>query len=290
MGLPEFEFLEPTSVDEACTLLAESDGSAAFAGGTDVLIDLTEGRIVYRRLVSLRRIPDLERIEPTPGGGVIIGATATVNQVAAHAAVRERFPGIVDAALSLAADQVRNLATVAGNLCAAVPSADMAPILLAHDAALRVASPAGERTIPLRGFFTGPRSTVLAPGDVVVAVEVPPAPPGSGGASLRQGGRGSLSLAMAAVAATVVLEDGVCRAACVGLGAVAPTPRLAVEAGECLVGTRLGEADLATAGRAAVTAAQPIDDVRATRAYRLELVEVLTRRAVRAAAERAVQP
>jgi len=290
MGLPEFEFLEPTSVGEACALLAESDGSAAFAGGTDVLIDLTEGRIVYRRLVSLRRIPELARIETTAAGGVTIGATATVNQVASHAAVRERFPGIVDAALSLAADQVRNLATVAGNLCAAVPSADMAPILLAHDAALRVVSPVGERTVPLRQFFTGPRATVLAPGDVVVAVEVPPPPSDSGGSSLRQGGRGSLSLAMAAVAAVVVIESGICSAASIALGAVAPTPRLAVEAGDGLVGTRLSEADLAAAGRAAATAAQPIDDVRATRAYRLELVEVLTRRAVRTAAERAVRP
>ncbi len=212
---------------------------------------------------------------------------ATINSVARHKGVAERFPGINDAAMSLAAEQVRNQATVAGNLCMAVPSADMAPILLAHDAAMRVVSPAGERTVPLREFFVGPRETVLDPADVVVAIEVPPPAPGTGAASLRQGGRVSLSLPMASAAAVVVMDGWTCRQATVALGAVAPIPILATAAGDAVVGKELTDEVLREAGELAAGAAKPIDDLRATKEYRLELVKVLTRRVLQAAADRA---
>src|SRR5208337_2955010 len=170
---------------------------------------------------------------------LVIGAMATVNQVARHEAVRAHYPGIVDAALSLAAEQVRNLATLGGNLCSAVPSADMAPILLAHGARMRAVSAAGERVIPLREFFTGPRATVLRSAEVVAAIEAPPPAPGNGGASVRQGGRDSLALPLTAAAAVVTIERGVCRAATVALGAVAPTPIVAATVGVFLVGKQL---------------------------------------------------
>jgi len=211
----------------------------------------------------------------------------TINTVARHEALRVRFPGIVDAARSLAAEQVRNQATVAGNLCMAVPSADMAPILLAHDAAARVASPHGERTVPLRRFFVGPRETVLGPADVVVAIEVPPLPAAAGDASLRQGGRVSLSLPIASAATVIVLEGEVCARAAIALGSVAPTPILAEAAGRSLVGRELTPEVLARAGELASEATRPIDDLRASKAYRLELVKVLTRRVLRTAADRA---
>jgi carbon-monoxide dehydrogenase medium subunit len=189
--------------------------------------------------------------------------------------------------MSLAAEQVRNQATVAGNLCMAVPSADMAPILVAHGATMRVVSPAGERAVPLREFFVGPRETVLDPADVVVAIDVPPPASGTGDASLRQGGRVSLSLPMAAVAAVVVMDGKICREATVALGAVAPTPILATAAGEAVAGKELGEDVLREAGERAAEAAVPIDDLRASKEYRLELVKVLTRRVLLAAADRA---
>jgi len=284
----DFDFVEPTSVSEACALLAEDpEGSAVFAGGTDILVDLKAGLKRHRRLVSLARIEELKGIEIGADGGLTIGATTTINMIARHQDIKERFPGINDAAMSLAAEQVRNQATVAGNLCMAVPSADMAPILLAHDAAMRVVSPAGERTVPLREFFVGPRETVLEPADVVVAVNVPPPVPGSGDASLRQGGRVSLSLPMASAAAVVVMDGATCREAMVALGAVAPTPIVANAAGEAVAGKELTEEVLREAGERAAEAAVPIDDLRASKEYRLELVKVLTRRVLQAAAERA---
>ena len=284
----DFDFVEPASVSEACALLAEDpEGSAVFAGGTDILVDLKAGLRHHRRLVSLGRIDELKDIELAANGALRIGATATINSVARHHGIAERFPGINDAAMSLAAEQVRNQATVAGNLCMAVPSADMAPILLAHGASMRVVSPAGERAVLLREFFVGPRETVLEPADVVVAIDVPPPAPGGGDASLRQGGRVSLSLPMAAVAAVVVMDGGLCRQATVALGAVAPTPILATAAGDAVAGKELSEDVLREAGELASAAAIPIDDLRATKEYRLELVKVLTRRVLQAAADRA---
>jgi carbon-monoxide dehydrogenase medium subunit len=284
----DFEFVEPASVSEACSLLAEDpEGSAVFAGGTDILVDLKAGLKHHRRLVSLGRIEELKVIDLDSEGRLRIGATVTVNMIARHQEIAKRFPGINDAAMSLAAEQVRNQATVAGNLCMAVPSADMAPILFAHGAAMRVVSPSGERVIALRDFFVGPRETVLDPADVVVAIDVPASAPGSGDASLRQGGRVSLSLPMAAVAAVVVMEGGLCRQAAVALGAVAPTPILATAAGEAVAGRELTDETLVEAGERAAEAAAPIDDLRATKEYRLELVKVLTRRVLQAAADRA---
>ena len=288
MSMRDFDFVEPTSVREVCALLAEDpEGSAVFAGGTDILVDLKAGLKHHRRLVSLARIDELKAVELIADGALRIGATATINQIARHQGIKERFPGINDAAMSLAAEQVRNQATIAGNLCMAVPSADMAPILLAHGAAMRVVSPVGERSIPLREFFVGPRETVLEPADVVVAIEVPPPALGTGDASLRQGGRVSLSLPMAAVAAVVVMEGATCREATVALGAVAPTPIMATAAGEAVAGNELSEDVLREAGERAAEAAVPIDDLRATKEYRLELVKVLTRRVLQAAADRA---
>ena len=288
MTMREFEFAEPASIGEACALLAEDpEGSAVFAGGTDILVDLKAGLKHHRRLVSLGHIEELKSIEISGDGGLSIGAMATVNMVARHEGVKEQFPGINDAAMSLAAEQVRNQATVAGNLCMAVPSADMAPILVAHGATMRVVSPAGERAVPLREFFVGPRETVLGPADVVVAIDVSPPVPGTGDASIRQGGRVSLSLPMAAAAAVVVMQGTMCREASVALGAVAPIPILATAAGEAVAGKELSEDVLRVAGELASAAAIPIDDLRATKEYRLELVKVLTRRVLRAAAERA---
>ena len=132
-------------------MLAEDpEGSAPFAGGTDVLVHLRGGAFPRRRLISLNVIEELHDIGYSDETGLKIGAMVTVNRIARNESVRESYPGIVEAAMCLAADQVRNQATVAGNLCMAVPSADMAPILTAHGASLRVASPEGERIVPIR--------------------------------------------------------------------------------------------------------------------------------------------
>jgi CO/xanthine dehydrogenase FAD-binding subunit len=288
MRMPDFELAEPANVRDACALLAEDpEGSAVLAGGTDVIVYLKEGTRQHRRLVSLRRIERLHRIQIADTGELLIGAMATVNQVARDPLIARRFPGIVDAARSLAADQVRNLATVCGNLCMAVPSADMAPILLAYNAQLHVVSPSDERMVPLREFFKGPRQTALRPADIVTAISVAEPPSGTGSASLRQGGRASLSLPIVGVAAVVQMKGKVVRDAAIALGAVAPTPILATAANEQLKGAKLSPKVLVKASELASKEAVPIDDLRASKEYRHELVKVLTVRALEQAIERA---
>jgi carbon-monoxide dehydrogenase medium subunit len=275
--MPEIEFLEPTTVAEACALLADDpEVSAPFAGGTDVVVNLRIGASGPLRLVSLRRINELHDIGYSDETGLLIGAMATINQVARNELIIERYPGIVDAARCVAAEQVRNQATVVGNLCHAVPSADTAPILLAHGATLRVASPDGVRTVPIREFFTGPRATVLGPTDVVTAIEVPPPAAGSGDANQRQGGRVSLSLPIASAAAVITMDGDSCRDAAVALGAVAPTPLYVPAVGELLAGKGLSAELLEEAGERAGAAARPIDDLRASKAYRHELIKIAT--------------
>jgi carbon-monoxide dehydrogenase medium subunit len=287
--MKDFHFEEPTSVTEACELLAEDpQGSAVFAGGTDILVDLKAGTRSLRRLVSLQRVEELRRLEIGEDGVLHIGSMVSVNRVAHDKRIGTEFPGINEAALSLAAEQVRNQATVAGNLCMAVPSADMAPILLAHGASLLVSSPTGQRRIAVSDFFVGPRQTVLAPDDVVTAIEVGPMAAFSGAASLRQGGRVSLSLPIVSAAAYLVVEGDTCSEATVALGSVAPTPILAPEAAQSLIGTKLSDETIAEAGDLARASARPITDLRASREYRLELIRVLTGRVIRRAAERAV--
>jgi carbon-monoxide dehydrogenase medium subunit len=286
--MPEFEFVEPRTIDEACALLAEDpEGNVVFAGGTDIVVNLRIGVTGPQRFVSLHRIDELRDIGYSDETGLLIGAMVTINQVARSELIIERYPGIVDAACCVAAEQVRNQATVAGNLCHAVPSADMAPILLAHAATLRIASRDGERVVPIRKFFTGPRATVLGPTDVVTAIEVPPPAAGSGGANQRQGGRVSLSLPIASAAAVVSMHGNTIGDAAVALGAVAPTPLYVAAVGELLAGKELSAAVLEEAGELAGAAARPIDDLRASKAYRHELVKVLTRRAISTAADRA---
>jgi len=288
MNLPEFEYLEPASVAEAHALIAEDPGgSRLFAGGTDILVYLKEGPIRHRRLVSLRRIEELGRVEFSEEKGLSIGATATINRVARHEAVRRHYPALVDAAMCVAADQVRNLATIGGNICNAVPSADMAPVLLAHEATLRISSVEGERTLPIADFFVGPRKTVLGPGDVLASIEIVPPQAGVGGASIRQGGRASLSLPVSLVAAVVAMDGETCTRAKVALGAVAPTPVIADEVGRLVAGKQLTEEVLAECGERAAAATKPIGDVRSSKEYRLESVKVLTKRALNLAAERA---
>jgi aerobic carbon-monoxide dehydrogenase medium subunit len=290
MSLPPFEYCEPRSVAEACALLAEDpEGSRIFAGGSDLLVSLKEGLVRFRRLVSLRRIAELGRVECSPERGLEIGATATVNQVARHTGVARYYPGLADAARAMGAEQVRNSATVGGNLCNAVPSADMAPILLALGARLRLQSTSDERVVPAAEFFAGPRQTVLRRGEVLVAVEVGPPGLGTGSASLRQGGRESLSLPLAAAATWVRIAAGACEEATVALGAVAPTPIVAASAGRFLAGRTLTAEVLREAGELASAEARPIDDLRASREYRLELVRVLTRRSLESAARRAAE-
>jgi carbon-monoxide dehydrogenase medium subunit len=277
----------PASLPEACRLLGElGDEALPLAGGTDLVPDLRRGARSPRHLVSLRDLVELRGIL-LEEGRLRIGALSTPAEIAAAAPVRSARPELLDAIEAFATPQVRNRATIGGNLCTAAACGDLPPLLLALRATAVVAGAKGRREIPLDGFFRNVRSTSLLPGEILVAVLVRAREPGEGARYEAFGMRAAAFITVAGVAAAVRMEGEICRDARVVLSAVAPTPLPVPAAGEGLTGRPLDDAAIGEAARATREAALPITDVRGSAEHRRDLVEVLTVRALRAARERA---
>jgi CO/xanthine dehydrogenase FAD-binding subunit len=284
-----FEYVRPSSVEEACATLAGPPGEAkALAGGTDVLVQMKLGALRPRTVVSLRDVPGLDFVRPGAGGGLVIGAATPLATVEDSPLVREAFPAIAEAASFIGSRQVRGRATIGGNLCNAAPSADTAPILIVYDATAIVTDGRSERSVALADFFTGPGETVLRPGELLKAVSVPPSAKTGFGKYLKTF-RSAMDCCTVGVAVFADLEPGssIVREARIALGAVAPTPIRARRCEKSLVGRVLDESLIARAGLEAAAEAQPITDLRASAEYRKVLVEVLTRRALTSAREAA---
>jgi xanthine dehydrogenase FAD-binding subunit len=284
-----FDYIRPASIEEACVALADAGGTVkVLAGGTDLLVQMKQGRLQPKALVSLRDVPGLSFIRAEDDGGLALGAATVLAAVENSPAVLERFPAVAEAAAWIGSVQVRSRATIGGNLCNAAPSADMAPMLIAYGAEALISDGRSERTLPLEDFFTGPGQTALKRGELLKAITVPPAPATSFGV-YKKAFRSAMDIATVGVAALVVFGPGSALGAALVrdvrlvLGAVAPTPIRAREAERILIGRPLDEELIEQAGRKAAEEARPISDVRASAEYRTTLVEVLSRRALRAA-------
>ena len=288
MYLPDIELHEATTLETTAAALARyAPDARLLAGGTDLLVDLKTGRVSVTHLVSISRLDSLRGVCET-GDALHIGALTTVTQLSNSPVVGQRFAPILDATTKMAAVQIRNVATVGGNIACAVPCADLPPVLTAMNASVLLWSPGGERRVPIEAFFTGPRETVRRNDEVLTAALVPKAPPGFGAAYARFGLRDGNTIAVAAVAAGLQLaSDGTVQDARIVLGAVAPIPKLVESAGAVLIGQPPDEEAFARAGDAARQAAEPISDVRGSADFRRELVGVLTRRALTTAHQRA---
>lgn len=277
-----FEYHSPTTLTEAVALLdGFGEGARILAGGTDLLTALKERWETPGHVIDLRCLPGLDEITYDPETGLTIGARVTVRGVETSPLVRGHYPALAYAASTLASIQIRNLATVAGNICRASPSADMPPILLALDASVTILGPRGERVVPLDAFFTGPGRTVLARNEILTAIRIPPhVGCYHGAAYIKHSPRQAMDLAMVGVAAAVTLESGWITCARVALGAVAPTPRRSRRAEATLLGCQPTPQLLAQAGEAAAAECAPISDVRGTADHRRAMVAVETRRAL----------
>jgi carbon-monoxide dehydrogenase medium subunit len=283
-----FDLAVPDSTDECLKILA-ARGSAAklVAGGTDLLPQLKNGLIAPAFVVDLSAVKDLKVLGPDERGSFHIGAGVTARELELDARVRKHYPGLAESAALVGSVQVRNLATVGGNLCNAAPSADMAPPLVALEAEAVVAGPAGRRRVPLTQFFTGVRRTVLAPDELLLEIVVPAAPEGSGGSYLRHTPRRELDIAVVGVASEITLVNGVCARVGVALAAVAPTPVRATAAEQALQGQPLTPERIERAAELAVQSASPISDQRGSAEFRRHLVRVLTQRTLTIAWQRA---
>jgi CO/xanthine dehydrogenase FAD-binding subunit len=284
-GLPSFDYVRATTAGQVVELLQEHGAEARLLmGGTDLFPGLREGRIHPRLVVDVKAVPGLREVGYSPQAGLAVGAAVTMNELVRHPDVQAHYPLLALAAGSVASYQIRNRATVGGNLCNASPCADMGPAVLVLEAVLALQGPEGERSVPAGKFLLGPGKTALRAGEFLAAIHFPPPAPGAV-ARYRKLGRcrsGDLSLVAVAVLAFANGTPSGYEFR-LGLGSVAPTPIRAREA-EALLGTDpVGEERLVQAAELARAASSPITDVRATAEYQREMVRNLTLRELRAA-------
>lgn len=290
--MKRFEVVRPNALEEAIRFLREHGGTAKLlAGGTDLIVRMKERSVTPEYVVDLKRIPGLEGISYDEEVGLRIGALTPIRAVERSEWIGRRFPNLTEGAGIIGSVQVRNRATIGGNLCNAAPCADTAPPLLCLNARLKIAGPEGERTVPLDEFFVGPGQTVLSEDEILMEIRVPIPPLRTGGAYTRHTTRRAMDIAVVGAGATVTLGpgDGVCDEARIVLGSVAPIPLRVRKAEEFLVGRRLTDEVLRQAGEIAAEEARPIDDVRGSAWFRTEIVKVLVRRMVKCAWGRATQ-
>lgn len=284
-----FEYLEPKTVEEAISLLEKYDGKASvIAGGTDLMLQMRDGKISPEFVVDIGGIEGLDYIHYDERQGLTIGALTPIRSLEKSSVLQQRLPILSQAAGQLGSVAIRNVGTVGGNLCNAAPSAETAPSLIALEGNARIAGPRGERKVPLEDFFAGPGTTTLGPGELLVEIQVPLPAPNTQGVYLKHGMRGTIDLAVVGVAVVIAFDaDGLtCGDVKIALGAVAPTPIRVRSAENILRGKNLDEGLINRTAKTAVGETRCISDVRASAEYRREMVEVFTRRALKGLMDR----
>ena len=287
LRLPRFEYFQPETIEEACSLRSEyKEKAKVLAGGTDLLVKMKQGTERPGYLVSLNRIGHLRYIGYDDRDGLRIGALVTLSDLAASSVISQKFSILGQAVRTIASRQIRNQATIGGNLCNASPAADTAPALVGLGSQAIIAGLTGERVVLLEEFFSGPGRTVLRSDEILTDIQVPSPLPYTGGAYLKLSPR-EKDLATVAVAAIIILdlEGRACQDAKIVLGAVAPTVIRSSKAEGVLKGKVLEEDVIEGSAQMASQEAQPISDIRASAEYRREMVTVLTKRAIKQALE-----
>jgi len=279
-------YYTPTSVDQVLGLLAEHGGSArVVAGATDLILELERGvRPGVEALIDVSRLPGLDMIDVDQHGWIHLGPLVTHNHVAVSPLIVENAFALARACWEVGAPQIRNRGTVAGNLITASPANDTIPPLMALGAVVRLQSRRWERRIPLAEFYTGVRRTVMEPDEWLSDIAFPVPEQGTRSTFYKLALRRAQAISVVNAAVVVEFDGRRVSRASITLGAVAPTIVRALAAEEYLAGKELLPAVVLEASRRAVQAARPIDDLRATAAYRSDMVEVSVRRCLRSLA------
>lgn len=283
-----FDYVAPRSLAEAYTALGNGRTSLLLAGGTDVIVQLREGRKRCEQLIDLKHIPEMITHGFAADGTLEVGAATPLAQLYEDPEVRRRMPALVDAASIIGGIAIQSRASLGGNLCNASPAADSSPALIALGAILRIGAPGGTRDLPVEQFFAGVGRNVLQPGEILLQVRIPALPEHAGAFYHRFIPRNEMDIAVASAGARLELDPSHERitGARVALGAVAATPLLVPAAAEALIGQAPGADAFAKAGEAAAAAASPITDMRGSLAQRKHLASVLTVRALEGALRR----
>ncbi len=284
--LKQFRYERPSSLEELGAVLARQSGVSLryLAGGTDLMVAMRSGKATPRIVVDLKGLPDLRGVAVREGN-LWIGSLTTIHGIETSELVRNRAAALFDAAQNLGSWQVRNRATIGGNLANGSPTADTAAPLLALQAEILVWGPDKTRRIPAASFWLGPGKTALAPGEVITGVEVP-VESGLLSAYMKLGPRRAMDIAIANVAVAIKIDHGIVKEARIALGGAGPTPIRAPSAEAFLSGQLTSPENFSQAGKHAGADSNPRTSMRASREYRLSVVPVLVERTLRAALER----
>lgn len=282
-GLPEFDYIRPTSLAEASRFLAEHPYEArSFMGGTDTFVRMRDGFWKEKYLVDIKNLDGMSQISFDPTHGLTIGASVNMNRVIAAPEVKQYYPVLAEAAHTVASYQLRTRATIVGNICNASPAGDTIGACLVLCGKLHVYGVNGEREEPLKTFFVGPGQTLLQPGDIVTALRLP-VPPKHYVAKYIKLGRNAIGdLAIVGITALVYPDSDMPSGYRfrLALASVAPTPLRVPQAEAILSGNPISEATIEEAAESAMEACTPIDDTRASARYRKLMVKNLTQQAL----------
>lgn len=288
-----FAYEAPSTIGDAVAVLEKhGDRARPIAGGTDVLVQARANRWDLDAIVDVKNIQELTEINHYPDGSTSIGAATPCYQIYEDEMVRQKYPGIIDAVEMIGGIQIQSRASLGGNLCNSSPSADGICPLIAYNAVCHIAGPGGDgshRDVPVADFCTGPGSNVLARGEMLVSLVLPAPARNSGAAYVRFIPRNEMDIAVCGAGVGVRLNDAgdTFEDAIVALAAVAPVPLVVPKAAAALIGKPVNDDTIAKAAAAAKSAAKPIADMRGTIDQRKHLAEVLTRRMINKAVERA---
>ena len=277
-----FDFYQPATLAEASRLLKENGRGGRFlAGGTDLVIAMKEKGLLPKYIVDLKRVPGLSGIRENGDGTITIGALTTMYAIETSALIRKKYPFLAQSAAEVGSIQIRNRATVGGNMANATPSADVAPSLIALNAAGKIAGADGERTLRMEEFFRGPGQNAMNPDEILTEITIPKTSPQFVGEYIKFSPRDMMDLAYIGVAVAYNLaRDKKCTGVRIVLGAVAPTPIRAKSSEALLEGHVLTEELAAKVGDEAARESKPISDVRSSADYRRAMVGVMTKRAI----------
>ncbi|MBI4321582.1 MAG: xanthine dehydrogenase family protein subunit M [Chloroflexi bacterium] len=278
--MQDLEYFRPRQLDEAIAILAEKGERAIpLAGGTNLMVRLKRGRLNASCLVDVKAIPDLRGIDSN-GETLRIGALVTQTELAGSAIIRAQAPVLARACRMMAYPEIRNRGTIGGNVCNAGRAADLIPPLIALGSALHLASPSGQRVLPVADFLLGAGRTALIPGELLVSIEVPRHGPDTACAYVRVSTRRTAGVAAASAAVFLAAEGGLCREARIVLGALESKPRLSVEAAGLLVGKALDEEVVDAAARLAIEGVSVVRDARISAEYRLHMARLAIKQAL----------
>jgi len=277
-----FDFYQPATLQEASRLLKENGPGGRFlAGGTDLVIAMKEKGLLPKYVVDLKRLPELSGIRENSDGSISLGALTTLHDIETSPLIKQKYPFLAQSAAEVGSIQIRNRATIGGNMANASPSADTSPALMALGATATIASATGERKIAVEEFFKGPGQNAMDSDEILTEVTIPKTGANLVGEYIKFSPREMMDLAYVGVAVVYNLaKDKKCTGVRIVLGAVAPTPIRAKRAEAALEGQILSEALAEKAGQIAAQEAKPISDVRSSAGYRRAMVETMTKRAL----------